>query len=127
MRIKFVVDNGKVDSNGDKINLAGIQNISSPIPLLKEFKPTGSLGACQLKLEGGLLVCIADIPKEDHELFPSLGYQAIKGKISFNEKESTTYIKACTAFAVGLTKSRNTSHDIRPIKVQLLTGEAKII
>jgi len=127
MKMTFIVETGKVDSNGDKLVIAGIKNLNETIPLQRDFHPNLQIGDCTLHIEDGVLKATADLKKEHYTLFPALGYEVDKGEARYNKKKNQTEIRSCKIFAVGLHASRNTDHEVRTIGEQLENGQAKII
>jgi hypothetical protein len=127
MKVTFIVETGKRDSNGDILRLYGIRNLNQQLPVQRNFDPAKALGHCTLKRDSGVLKVIAEVDDSLLDLFPAVGYQVEQGQAKYNEKTNTTVINRCQLFAVGLCDKPNADESILSLRAQLESGQAKIV
>ena len=115
IKAHFIAEAGKVDSQGDIINLDGLKH-DETVLLTKDFDAVNPLGRCKVFKEHGLLKAEAEIPEEYLNSHPAIGFQVLKSHK--NEHGGMTVTEA-KLFTVSLCSSQNTDPSIKSIAEQI--------
>lgn len=92
-KVKFIVENGQVDSNGDLINLDGLL-IKNSVLLTKDFDLNHPIGNCEVFKEGGVLKAEATLAEDLLNAYPAISFQILSsqpneyGGKTINDKRS---------------------------------------
>jgi hypothetical protein len=115
MVVTFTIETANPDSNGDIVNLAGIE-IPEKVFLMREFNHSSPLGLVEVIKTEDRLLATADIPDELLDCYPAIGFQVIKshqdGKYRVFDEVKLRY--------VSLGKKPNPNPDIKTIREQLV-------
>lgn len=115
MEIKtFIVENGKVDSNGDMLMIDGLKMPDKKVPLLYNFDNSRLITKIDVFKEDGVVKAKGEIPDEYLNLYPALGFQVIEAKANEHGK----IITQAKLYCVGLSEMPNTDETIKRISDQ---------
>lgn len=107
--MKFIIEKGSVDCNGDKLNI-DLLSIPDTILLTENFDNNRSLGKCRVFKEDGVLKAEAEIPESLLNGFPSIGFKVLKS--AFN-KEGIYEVQEAELKYVSICKNPNTDPSIK--------------
>lgn len=114
-KVKFIIETGKVDSQGDVIDLKGMVIPDKKLLVLKDFDATNLLGRATVIKEDGVLKAESDLPESTLDLYPAIGFQIIKSEP--NEHGGRNILEA-KLYSVGLSTSPNVDPLIKRISDQ---------
>ncbi len=93
-KVKFIVETGKVDSNGDVIKLEGLKLPTGQIFITKDFdKSIPPIGTASVFMEDGVLKAEGEIPDEFIAGYPAVGIQIISSEPNENGGRNVTEAK----------------------------------
>ena len=114
-KVKFIVETGQADSNGDIIKIDGLQ-VKDKTILTKDFDISHPIGECDVFKEDGVLKAEAQLSDEMSNAYPAIIFQIISSEP--NEHGGRT-IKAAKLMGVSLCQSPNADPNIKKIDEQL--------
>lgn len=114
-KVKFIVEAGQVDSNGDIIKLDGLQ-VKDKTLLTKDFDISHPIGKCDVFKEDGVLKAEAELPEEMLNAYPAISFQILSSEPN---KHGGRTIKEAKLMDVSLCQSPNADPNIKRIDEQL--------
>lgn len=117
--MKILIEAGNIDIDNICINVANMDIINNPYPLLDNFDTSKQIGTCTVfkhdnKLYGNIdLYHTLDINK----LYPAIGYSSIRGDYTF--KNRVRFINYPKLLSVSLCDNENADPLIKSIGEQL--------
>lgn len=112
----FIIETGKVDSNGDVIILDGLKIPDKSLPILKDFNHAECIGRATLKHEGGAIKADAVFSEKYFDGYPAIGFQVIKSEP--NEHGGRNILEAKLHY-VGISLTPNVDPSIKRLSEQL--------
>lgn len=113
--VTFIIETGKVDSNGDIISLDGLKIPNKKIPILADFNVSNCIGFADVVKEDGVLKANAELTDKYFDAFPAIGYQIISSEP--NEHGGMNITEAKLQF-VGISMLPNVGPSIKRISEQ---------
>lgn len=111
--IKFIVEAGNVDVNGDKIMPGAIKNLPKSVLVTKDFDVYSPITKADVFEENGVIKATAEIPDYLLGLTPAIGFSILK---SHNEGD-IRIIDEAKIYCVGLV-GKNADPSIKSIRDQ---------
>lgn len=90
-KVKFIIETGKVDSNGDILHVDGIK-IKEQHILTKDFDISHPIGTCHVFKDDNMLKAEAELPDELPNHYHAIGYMVISAQP--NEHGGKTILEA---------------------------------
>lgn len=114
-KVKFIVENGNVDSDGNVIKLDGLTIPDKKILLIKDFDASKAISKVDVYKEDGVLKAEGEIPEELLTGFPAVGIQIIKSEP--NEHGGRNVLEA-KLYSVSLCQQPNADPSIKRVSEQ---------
>ena len=111
----FVIETGKVDSNGDIISLDGLKIPDKKIPILKDFEAHNCIGFADVVKEDGVLKANAEFTDKCFDGFPAIGFRIISSEP--NEHGGRNITEAIL-YSVGISMMPNVDSSIKRLSEQ---------
>lgn len=113
MKRTFTVATGKLDSQGDIINLDGIK-MPGVIQVTENFDPLKIVGEAELKHEGDAIKATAEVPDRLLDAYPAIGFRLIKSHMEGNVR----IFDEIEIDRIGICGNQNVDETIKTIREQ---------
>jgi hypothetical protein len=114
-KAKFVIETGKLNSNGDIIYLDGLKIPGKKIPILKDFETHNCIGFADVVKEDGVLKANAEFTNKYFDGFPAIGFQIISSQPNEHGGKNITEAKL---YSVGISMMPNSDPSIKRLSEQ---------
>jgi hypothetical protein len=113
MKLTFTVETGTPDSNGDIVNLDGV-NIPDKVTIVENFDRTKPVSMAVVVREGNSLKATAEIPDRLLDKYPAIGFSVKK----YHAEGAAKVFDEIDLQCVGLCTKENPNPDIKTVRGQ---------